>query len=50
MRRAPRHVGLVRTADGDLLGLVTLEDALEALVGDIRDETDAETAPDSGSS
>ncbi len=50
MRRARRHVGLVRTADGDLLGLVTLEDALEALVGDIRDETDAETAPDSGSS
>lgn len=44
MRRARRHVGLVRSADGTLLGLVTLEDALEALVGDIRDETDAETA------
>ena len=42
MRRARRHVALVRSADGRLLGLVTLEDALEALVGDIRDETDAE--------
>lgn len=41
MRRARRHVALVRSADGLLLGLVTLEDALEALVGDIRDETDA---------
>ncbi|MEM7140061.1 MAG: hemolysin family protein [Actinomycetota bacterium] len=42
MRRDRRHVALVRSADGRLLGLVTLEDALEALVGDIRDETDAE--------
>jgi magnesium and cobalt exporter, CNNM family len=41
MRRARRHLALVRTDDGRLLGLVTLEDALEALVGDIRDETDA---------
>jgi len=41
MRRARRHLALVRTEDGRLLGLVTLEDALEALVGDIRDETDA---------
>ncbi len=44
MRKARRHVALVRTDDGQLLGLVTLEDALEALVGDIRDETDADTA------
>jgi CBS domain containing-hemolysin-like protein len=43
MRRARRHVALVRAADGTLLGLVTLEDALEALVGDIRDETDTES-------
>jgi len=41
MRRARRHVCLVHAVDGELLGLVTLEDALEALVGDIRDETDA---------
>ncbi|MDG2026200.1 MAG: hemolysin family protein [Acidimicrobiales bacterium] len=42
MRRGRRHVALVRSEDGRLLGLVTLEDALEALVGDIRDETDAD--------
>lgn len=43
MRRDRRHVALVKSADGQLLGLVTLEDALEALVGDIRDETDADS-------
>ena len=43
MRRDRRHVALVKAADGQLLGLVTLEDALEALVGDIRDETDADS-------
>ena len=40
MRRVRRHLALVRDASGELLGLVTLEDALEALVGDIRDEHD----------
>ena len=40
MRRLRRHMALVRTTDGELLGMVTLEDVLEALVGDIRDETD----------
>ena len=48
MRRARRHVALVRTAEGQLLGLVTLEDALEALVGDIRDETDHDDEADAG--
>jgi CBS domain containing-hemolysin-like protein len=43
MRRLRRHMALVRTDDGRLLGMVTLEDVLEALVGDIRDETDAPT-------
>lgn len=43
MRRARRHVALVRDGEGPLLGIVTLEDALEALVGDIRDETDADS-------
>lgn len=39
MRRARRHVAVV--VDGDeLVGLVTLEDILEAIVGDIRDESD----------
>ncbi len=40
MRRLRRHMALVRSPGGELLGMVTLEDVLEALVGDIRDETD----------
>jgi len=40
MSRARRHLAVVRSSDGRLLGMVTLEDALEALVGDIVDETD----------
>ncbi|MEM8705429.1 MAG: hemolysin family protein [Actinomycetota bacterium] len=43
MRRTRRHIALVRTTDGRLLGMVTLEDVLEALVGDITDETDGGT-------
>ncbi len=41
MRRARRHVAVVATGD-EVLGLVTLEDVLEAIVGDIRDESDVE--------
>jgi CBS domain containing-hemolysin-like protein len=44
MRRARSHVALVRGANGRTLGIVTLEDVLEALVGDIRDESDPEAA------
>jgi len=40
MLRAQLHMVLVRDADGRTLGLVTLEDLLEELVGDIRDEHD----------
>ncbi|RMH81716.1 MAG: HlyC/CorC family transporter [Actinomyces sp.] len=40
MRRQRRHIALVRDASGRPLGMVTLEDVLEALVGDITDETD----------
>ena len=40
MRRARIHIALVLDDQGDVLGLVTLEDVLESLVGDIRDETD----------
>jgi len=39
-------MALVRTSDGQLLGMVTLEDVLEALVGDITDETDGGTDAD----
>ena len=44
MRRARRHVAVVSDdgVDGPVVGLVTMEDLLEAIVGDIRDESDRE--------
>ena len=44
MLRQSRHLAVVQDADGHTVGLVTLEDLLEELVGDIRDEHD-EPAP-----
>ncbi|MCU1375539.1 MAG: hypothetical protein JWO68_2825 [Actinomycetia bacterium] len=44
MRRARIHVALVVDGEGRTAGVVTLEDVLEALVGDIRDEHDARSA------
>jgi CBS domain containing-hemolysin-like protein len=41
MRRARVHLALVRDEAGATAGIATLEDVLEALVGDIRDEHDA---------
>ena len=38
MQRSGSHMGQVRSADGALLGVVALEDVLEELVGEIRDE------------
>ena len=40
MLRASAHLAVVREADGRTAGIVTLEDLLEELVGDIRDEHD----------
>jgi CBS domain containing-hemolysin-like protein len=40
MQRARLHLGVVVDETGATLGLVTLEDVIEALVGDIRDESD----------
>jgi putative hemolysin len=45
MLRARRHLAVVRDAPGRTIGLVTLEDLLEELVGDIRDEYDEPEAP-----
>jgi putative hemolysin len=39
-RRAKRPMALVRDDDGVILGLITLEDVLEEIVGDIEDEHD----------
>lgn len=47
MRRVRRHVAVVMR-DGELLGLVTLEDLLEAIVGDIRDESDRDESDRDG--
>jgi CBS domain containing-hemolysin-like protein len=46
MRRARAHLAVVRGPGGRTAGIVTLEDVLEALVGDIRDESDQDTVPD----
>ncbi|CAN5860044.1 hypothetical protein BH11GEM2_BH11GEM2_12970 [soil metagenome] len=40
MLRSRRHLAIVHDADQHTIGLVTLEDLLEELVGDIRDEHD----------
>jgi putative hemolysin len=40
MRRARRHMILVLDKHGATVGLVTLEDLLEELVGEINDEFD----------
>ena len=48
MLRGARHLAIVQDASKRTVGLVTLEDLLEELVGDIRDEHD-EPAPRSAS-
>jgi putative hemolysin len=45
MLRERRHLAVVRDAEGHTAGIVTLEDLLEELVGDIRDEHDEPIAP-----
>jgi CBS domain containing-hemolysin-like protein len=42
-RRSRKHMALVRDDDGKIHGLITLEDVLEEIVGDIEDEHDRPT-------
>ncbi len=42
-RKAHRPMALVRDEGGKILGLITLEDVLEEIVGDIEDEHDRPT-------
>ncbi|MCE0522068.1 MAG: hemolysin family protein [Methylacidiphilales bacterium] len=44
-RKSRNHLALVLDADEKMLGLVSFEDVLEELVGDIRDEFDIEKGP-----
>ena len=44
--RARRQLAIVRADNGEIRGLVTMEDLLEELVGDIRDEHDEPAARD----
>jgi putative hemolysin len=50
MLRARRHLAVVREDDGTTAGIVTLEDLLEELVGDIADEHDEPEARPTGES
>jgi CBS domain containing-hemolysin-like protein len=44
-RKSRNHLALVLDADERMIGLVSFEDVLEELVGDIRDEFDIEKGP-----
>src|SRR5262249_54469880 len=42
-KQSRRHMALVREESGKIVGLLTLEDVLEEIVGDIEDEHDRPT-------
>jgi len=45
MQQSRVHMAVVRNGSGAAVGLVTMEDILEEIVGDIRDETEGRYAP-----
>ncbi|MBI4705338.1 MAG: HlyC/CorC family transporter [Deltaproteobacteria bacterium] len=45
LRERRQHLAIVVSEFGGMSGIVTLEDVIEYIVGDIQDETDAEEAP-----
>ena len=44
-KKAKKHMALVRDQAGQILGMITLEDILEEIIGDIEDEQDAPLPP-----
>jgi putative hemolysin len=46
-KKAKKHMALVRDGESHILGMITLEDILEEIIGDIEDEQDAPIPPKS---
>jgi len=40
MQKQKNHMALIKAKDGSILGMLTLEDLLEEIFGEIRDEHD----------
>jgi CBS domain containing-hemolysin-like protein len=45
MQRMHMHIALVQNEYGDVIGMVTMEDIIEELIGDVQDEGDQEIQP-----
>jgi CBS domain containing-hemolysin-like protein len=45
MQKMHMHIALVQNEYGDVIGMVTMEDIIEELIGDVQDEGDQEIQP-----